>query len=233
MSRSERLHAVFARNAWFMTLPEAARGALLPLLQPRRLDDGQPLFLRGEPSNGWWGVVEGALQVAGSTAEGKRVALALLEPGNWVGEVSALDGRERTHDVVAHGPTVVAGLTQAGFDAWAAAHPGVHGAFTALLCTRLRQTYAFIEELQTLSKPALIARRLLLLARTFGEAEGGGATQLKVRLSQEDIATLLGLSRQRINQELQRLAQLGIAEASYGDVRIHDLDALRREAEQD
>ena len=234
LMNADRLQQVFERNAWFMGLPEAARHALLPLLRQRRLDDGQPVFLRGDAAGGWFGVVDGALQVSGSSADGKRVALALLEPGNWVGEVSALDGRERTHDVVAHGPTLIAALSQANFDAWTAAHPGVREQFIALLCARLRQTYAFIEELQTLSKPALIARRLLVLARSFGEADaadGGGSTRLSVRLSQEDIATLLGLSRQRINQELQRLAQLGIAEASYGQVRIHDLEALRRESE--
>jgi CRP/FNR family transcriptional regulator, cyclic AMP receptor protein len=181
-------------------------------------------------SSGWFGVVEGALEVAGSSADGKRAVLVLLEPGNWVGEVSALDGRERTHDVSAHGPTVVASLSQADFEQWLQQHPGAERQFIAQLCQRLRITYAFVEELQTLSPPTLIARRLLLLARTFGEPEQG-STQLKVRLSQEDIATLLGLSRQRINQELQRLARLGIAEASYGDVRIHDLEALRREAE--
>lgn len=231
---TEWLRQVFERNAWFVQLPEAARQALWPQLRLHRLDDGRPAFRRGDPSSGWFGVVEGALQVSGSTADGKRVALALLEPGNWVGEVSALDGRERTHDVAAHGPTLVARLSQPRFDAWTAAHPGVRECFIALLCSRLRQTYTFVEELQTLPTPALIARRLLLLARTFGEADGAaatGSTQLKVRLSQEDIATLLGLSRQRINQELQRLAQLGIAEASYGDVRIHDLEALQREAE--
>ena len=234
MPSTEQLQHVFARNAWFMGLPEPARLALWPLLRLRRLNDGQPVFLRGEAGGGWFGVVEGALQVSGVSADGKRVALALLEPGNWVGEVSALDGRERTHDVVAHGATLIAALSQPDFDGWTAAHPGVREQFVALLCSRLRQTYAFIEELQTLSKPTLIARRLLLLARTFGEvdpSDAGGSTRLQVRLSQEDIATLLGLSRQRINQELQRLAQLGIAEASYGHVRIHDLEALRREAE--
>jgi CRP/FNR family transcriptional regulator, cyclic AMP receptor protein len=224
------LHEVFARNAWFMGMPEAARAALWPLLVTRRLDAGQGLFRRGDASSGWFGVVEGALEVSGSTADGKRVALALLEPGNWVGEVSALDGRERTHDVVAHGPTLVAWLPQPAFEQWMQQHPAVAQQFIAQLCARLRTSYAFIEELQTLPKPALIARRLLLLASSFGEPEQG-STQLKVRLSQEDIATLLGLSRQRVNQELQRLARLGIAEASYGDVRIHDLEALRREAQ--
>jgi len=234
MPSTEQLQQVFARNAWFMGLPEPARLALWPLLRLRRLNDGQPVFLRGESGGGWFGVVDGALQVSGSSADGKRVTLALLEPGNWVGEVSALDGRERTHDVVAHGSTLIAALSQPRFEDWTAAHPGVREQFIALLCSRLRQTYAFVEELQTLSKPALIARRLLVLAHSFGEidaAGSGGSTELSVRLSQEDIATLLGLSRQRINQEMQRLAQLGIAEASYGQVRIHDLEALRGEAE--
>ena len=51
-----------------------------------------------------------------------------------------------------------------------------------------------------------------------------------LRLSQEDIATLVGLSRQRVNQEVQRLAALGVLDAAYGDIRIHDLEALRRAA---
>lgn len=225
------MDAVLERDPWFLSLPAAARAALGPLLQMRSVADGEALFRRGDSSNGWFGVLEGAVQVSGVAADGKLVALALLGPGEWVGEVSALDGHARTHDVLAHGPTRVAWLPQADFDGWSRAHEGVRECFLQLVCSRLRYTYGLVEDVQTLAKPALIARRLLVLADSFGQQEAAGSTALKVRLSQEDIATLLGLSRQRVNQELTRLAQLGIAEAAYGDVRIHDLEALRREAQ--
>ncbi len=77
---------------------------------------------------------------------------------------------------------------------------------------------------------ALIAHRLLTLAEAFGERSAAGTQQLTVRLSQEDIATLVGLSRQRVNQEVQRLAAMGVLDAAYGDIRVHDIEALRREA---
>jgi len=96
-------------------------------------------------------------------------------------------------------------------------------------CANARATYRWVEALIALPKPVLIARRLLMLAESFGE-RSAASTQLTVRLSQEDIATLVGLSRQRVNQEVQRLAALGILDAAYGDIRVHDIEALRREA---
>jgi CRP/FNR family cyclic AMP-dependent transcriptional regulator len=220
---------VFDRNAWFAGLPGPARDALWAQAELLRLGHGATVFSRGEAPRGLFGIADGALNVSGHSAEGKRIALTLLEPGNWIGEISLLDGKPHTHDVLAHGATLLVWLPQARALAWLAAHPELHAHFARLACERLRTTFDWIEALIALPKPALIAQRLLHLAETFGERSGHG-TQLTVRLSQEDIATLVGLSRQRVNQEVQRLAALGVLDAAYGDIRIHDLDALRRAA---
>jgi CRP/FNR family transcriptional regulator, cyclic AMP receptor protein len=220
---------VFDRNPWFAALPREARHDLWARVRPHRLAHGATLFSRGQAATGFFGIAEGALNVAGHSAEGKRITLTLLEPGNWIGEVSLIDGGGHTHDVLAHGETLLVWLPPAGGAEWLAAHPTLHAHFARLLCQRARATYAWVEALTALPKPALIAHRLMTLAEAFGE-RSAGSTQLTVRLSQEDIATLVGVSRQRVNQEVQRLAALGILDAAYGDIRVHDLDALRREA---
>lgn len=221
--------ALFDRNPWFAALPPAARAHLWQLAEPRRVAHGATVFSRGDAGSGFYGVAEGALNVAGHSPEGKRITLTLLEPGTWVGEISLLDGGPHTHDVLAHGETLLVWLPPARGAQWLQAHPQLHAHFTRLMCERARAVYAWVEALVALPKPALIAHRLLTLVEAFGEP-GAGTAPLRIRLSQEDIATLVGLSRQRVNQEVQRLAALGILDASYGDVRVFDLDALRREA---
>ncbi len=144
---------VFERNPWYAALPAAARGGLWLRAQPKRLAHGATLFSRGEAATGLYGVAEGALNVSGHSPEGKRISLTLLEPGNWVGEVSLLDGGAHTHDVLAHGDTLLVWLPPAPGAEWLSTHPELHAHFARLLCERARATYAWVEALIALPKP--------------------------------------------------------------------------------
>lgn len=187
---------------WFSKLSPALRNAILARALVRRMSDGALLSSRGEQADEWCGVAKGAVRISSVSLSGKQITLTYVEPGIWFGDSSLFDGMPRTHDANAHGETTLLVVRKPDFKELLAQHVELYDALLRLNCRRLRLMYNLVEDLNTLPLSARLAKQILQLARSYGIAQGD-ETRIGLQLAQEDLAQLLGASRQRVNQELK------------------------------
>lgn len=216
---------------WFAKLSPQLQQDILARARVRRLRDGEPLTARGAPAAEWSGVARGAVRVSTTSMAGKLVTLTYVEPGTWFGDIALFDGLPRTHDADAHGDTTLLVVRKADFKELLARHVELYDALLRLNCRRLRLMFAHFEELNTLPLRSRLARQLLLLARSYGVAQGD-AVRIGLALAQEDLAQLLGASRQRVNQELKRLERDGVLRVEPARLVLLSRQALRDIAER-
>ena len=193
---------------WFSRLSQPLRDAILSRAVVRRLHDGAILSARGAPAEEWCGVALGAVRVSSVSLSGKQVTLTYVEPGTWFGDISLFDGMPRTHDAHAHGETTLLVVRRPDFKELLARHVELYDALLRLNCRRLRLLFDAVEDLNTRPLSARLAKQILLLARSYG-VEHGDEIRIGLQLAQEDIAQLLGASRQRVNQELKGFEREG------------------------
>jgi CRP-like cAMP-binding protein len=195
-------------GAWFSKLSLALRQAILSRAAVRRLNDGKALATRGSPAEEWCGVAKGAVRISSVSLSGKQVSLTYAEPGTWFGDIALFDGLPRTHDADAHGETTLFAVRKADFKELLSQHVELYDALLRLNCRRLRLMFDHFEDLNTRPLQARLAKQLLLLARSYGVAQGE-EIRIGLALAQEDLAQLLGASRQRVNQELKGFEREG------------------------
>lgn len=195
-------------GSWFSKLSSALRQDILSRAQVRRLGDGALLTSRGAPADEWVGVARGAVRISSVSLAGKQVTLTYVEPGTWFGDIALFDGLPRTHDANAHGDTTLLSVRRADFKDLLTHHVELYEALLRLNCRRLRLLFDVVEDLNTLPLSARLAKQVLLLARSYGIAQGE-EIRIGLQLAQEDLAQLLGASRQRVNQELKAFEREG------------------------
>jgi CRP/FNR family transcriptional regulator, cyclic AMP receptor protein len=216
---------------WFSTLSAPLRADILERATVRRLPDGAQLTSRGDAAGEWCGVALGAVRVSTVSLSGKQVTLTYVEPGTWFGDIALFDGLPRTHDAAAHGPTTVLVVRKADFHDLLARHVELYDALLRLNCRRLRLMFDLVEDLNTRPLAARLARQLLLLARRYGVSDGE-VTRIGLQLAQEDLAQLLGASRQRVNQELKAFEREGALRIEPSGVAVLSAERLAAAADR-
>jgi CRP-like cAMP-binding protein len=171
----------------------------------------------------WFGVVDGLLKMSSDNAQGETMTFTGLPPGGWFGEGTALKREPYRYNVLALRRSLVAGLPVATFD-WLLDHSiGFNRFVMRQLNERLAQFIA-AREIDRLSNPDLrVARNLAAL---FNPALFPGVGQV-LRITQQELAYLVGLSRQRVNEALRTLEQHAVIRVEYGGLRGLDLARLR------
>lgn len=217
------LAAVLATDGWFASCDLQLRAALVQRAQLWRLAPGERLFARGADADGLCCVTAGALRIGAQQADGGESLLAYIEPYQWFGEISMIDGAPRTHDAVADGETTVLVVPRDALLAWLAEHPACWRDLARLACAKLRTTFEVLEDIAHLPLEARLAKRLWLLAHGWGAR---GEARRVVRLPQEQLALMLGVSRQSTNKALRALEAQGLVALKYGEIELLDLPAL-------
>ena len=231
--------ALLERSAWFAGAPEALRAGLRAAGRVRTLRAGERLFLRGDPADGIYCVLEGAMRVGAASAAGREALLAVVGPAQWFGEIALFDAGVRTHDAYAERESTLFHVPRAALVALLDATPAWWHAFGLLLAQKLRLAFDAIEETALLPATPRVARRLLLLAAGYGETgreagpDAAGAPQAArvVRVPQEDLALMLALSRQTVNQILRQFERDGLVALRYGEIEIVDAARLEQQAQ--
>ncbi|MBO9685693.1 Crp/Fnr family transcriptional regulator [Roseateles chitosanitabidus] len=196
---------------WFSKLSLPLRSDILARATVRRLTDGALMSVRGEPAEEWIGVARGAVRVSSVSLSGKQVTLTYVEPGIWFGDIALFDGLPRTHDASAHGETTLLVIRKPDFKDLLQRHTELYEALLRLNCRRLRLMFDVVEDLNTRPLASRLAKQILLLARSYGVTQGAETEEIRIglQLAQEDLAQLLGASRQRVNQELKGFEREG------------------------
>lgn len=217
----------FATNPWFAALPLAERKAMVQAGEAVALRAGDMLYRKGDVGTSFVGVIEGSFKVSTLGVDGREGILAVMEPGNWFGEASLLDGLPRPHDVTAMGPCTVLAIGVPAFERLMR-RPAFARALGALLCSRVRALYGLVEDAMLRSSQARIARRLLSLAH--GDATMAVDARARVSVSQEALAMMLGITRQTLSKELKSLVDDGVLTLGYARIDILSLPALEQRA---
>jgi CRP/FNR family transcriptional regulator, cyclic AMP receptor protein len=218
-------------GAWFSKLSHPLKSAILSRSIVRRLVDGEALATRGSQAEEWCGVAMGAVRISSVSLSGKQVTLTYAEPGTWFGDIALFDGLPRTHDADAHGATTLLVVRKPDFKALLAQHAELYDALLRLNCRRLRLMFDQFEDLNTRPLQARLAKQLLLLARSYGIKEGE-EIRIGLALAQEDLAQLLGASRQRVNQELKGFEREGALRVEPTRLVVLSRDKLMAAAER-
>ena len=216
---------------WFSSLSDELRAAILARAVVRRLPDGAPLASRGSPAEDWCGVAKGAVRVSSVSLSGKQVSLTYVEPGTWFGDIALFDGLPRTHDADTHGETTLLAVRRADFHDLLRQHVELYDALLRLNCRRLRIMFNLVEDLNTRPLSARLAKNILMLAKAYGINQGD-EVRIGLQLAQEDLAQLVGASRQRVNQELKELEREGALRIEPTRIVVLSRDRLVQAAER-
>ena len=177
----------------------------------------------GRPVTYWFGVVEGQLKMNSEDADGSTMTFAGLPPGGWFGEGTLIKREPYRYHVQALRKSVVAGLPIDTFD-WLLDHSiGFNRFVMHQLNERLGQFIA-ARAIDRLSNPDVRVARSL--AALFNPLLCPGVGEV-LRITQQELAYLVGLSRQRVNEALAALHAQGVIRVEYGGLRVLDLQALR------
>lgn len=217
--------ALLRTGSLFQALAPALQEQLLALAQLRRLRGGQRLFARGDAPDGLYGVVDGAMRIGGLAESGKEAVLALMEAPHWFGEIALFDGQPRTHDAWAEGRVTLLHVPQQALLALLEAQPVHWRAFALLMAHKLRLTFVVMEETALLPAAARLARRLVTMAEGYGDWKDRNRRMLHV--PQEQLALMLSLSRQTVNQILKQFEAQHAIVLLRGGIEITDIAKLR------
>jgi CRP/FNR family transcriptional regulator, cyclic AMP receptor protein len=220
---------------WFAALSPSLKHDILRCAYVKRFPDGDLIAARGEPPEEWIACAKGAVRVSSTSISGKQITLTYVEPGIWFGDVSIFDGDRRTHDAYAHGETTILCVAKADFKKILALHVELYEALLRLHARRIRQLYGLVEDLNTLPLRARLAKQLLHLVRSYGIASLGNSHEMRIglQLAQEELAQLLGASRQRVNQELKAMEREEAIRIETGGLVIRNRETLMAIVEAD
>ncbi len=213
----------------FRGLPTPVMDRIVALAVQRGYRSGEIVFSQGDPGDALFAVVTGKIRISAGTSDGREISLNIMEPGDTFGEIALLDGGTRTATATASVPTELVSIRRDHFIALVEREPRVALELLRLCGERLRWTSGLVEDASLLDAPARLAKRLLSLGQLHGQRAKDGLT---LRISQEDLATFLGVSRQVVNQYLQGWKARGWVELGRGSVTVRDEDALRRAAQE-
>lgn len=220
---------------WFSSLSPSLRHDILRCAYVRRFKDGDLIVARGDAPSEWTAVAKGAVRVSSTSLSGKQITLTYVEPGVWFGDIAMFDGDQRTHDAYAHGATTLLCVARSDFQKILSQHVELYEALLRLQARRLRTMFGLVEDLNTLPLRARLAKQLLHLARSYGVPGLGDGTETRIglQLAQEELAHLLGASRQRVNQELKTMEREHAIRIEPGGLVVRDRAMLMRIAEAD
>jgi CRP/FNR family cyclic AMP-dependent transcriptional regulator len=193
-----------------------------------RLDAGARVIQAGATDDTVFLIVGGTVRISVCHPGGLDVVIAMLGPGDVVGELSALDSAGRSADVVAMEATHLLALSHEALDRFLVGIPTLTHNLLRLLARRVRLSTEQIQALCALDALGKVARQLLVFADQYGESGPDGQV-IPMRLTQSDLGGMVGVSRERVNQVVgvlrrKRLVSVG---PDYR-VTVHDADKLRQ-----
>lgn len=208
---------------WLKELLPAERETAVASLRVGDAQPGDSVCRIGRPVTYWFGVVEGLLKVSSDNAHGTTTTFLGVPPGGWFGEGTVLKREPYRFDVQALRKSVVAGLPVDTFH-WLIDHSIRFNRFVMnQLNERLGQFIA-AREIDRMSNPDMRVARSL--AALFNPVLYPGVGEV-LRITQQELAYLVGLSRQRVNESVATLQELGILRIEYGGLRVLDIQSLR------
>ncbi len=218
-ARNDELEAI----PWLAVLDEHQRDRVALEIKVSDALPGDFICRTARPVTYWFGVIDGLLKMSTDNAEGHTMTYTGIPPGGWFGEGTALKREPYRYNIQALRNSIVAGLPVDTFH-WLLDHSiGFNRFVMNQINERLGQFIA-AREIDRMNNPdARVARSLAAL---FNPVLYPGVGEM-LRITQQELAYLVGLSRQRVNEALNALQAQNVIRVEYGGLRVLNLDALR------
>lgn len=205
----------------FRGLPADEVAELLRRARPRRVEAGEVLFHQGDPPGAVYIVRSGTIKVSLLSEDGQETVLALAQAGDVLGEMSAIDGRPRSASAIVVEAGEVGVLPREALLAYLHASAPACFRLLRLLVARLRTTDEHVADLVFADLHARVARMLLRLSER---------QPVTLQFTQEELAQMVGCSRQRLNQVLRHYQDLGYLALAPSRITVKDPEGLYAEA---
>jgi len=223
---NDQIDEVIVRKApIFLGLDSAAADALRSSMSLVKLRKGQSLFKEGDDGDNLYVVSNGKVKLGTKSPDGRENLLMILGPGDMFGELSLFDSGPRTATATAVTDSKLLTLGQDKVIPWVKEHPEVSLQLLARLASRLRRTNEVVGDLVFSDVPGRVAKALIDLGVKFGEKRPEGLF-VNHDLTQEELAQLVGASRETVNKALADFAQRGWLRLEARSVMILDYERL-------
>jgi CRP/FNR family transcriptional regulator len=207
-------------------LPTEDVRALASKARLRAFKEGSILVREGEPGDALHVLVSGSVRIAVSSSEGEEATVATLGPGESIGEFAIFDRLPRSATAIATMKTQAFVVTRTDFEEWLRSRPHAAMALLETLSLRLRKTNQGLTDVMFLDLQHRLAKQLCALADSVGATSDDGAVRVQVK--QADLGSMLGVTRESVNKELQNFQRRGWLRTSRGGLTITDVNSLRR-----
>ncbi|WP_204015989.1 Crp/Fnr family transcriptional regulator [Sphaerimonospora thailandensis] len=216
---------VLSKAPLFSALDREGAAALRTSVTIVELPKGRTLFSENETGDRLYVVLEGKIKLSRAAPDGRENLLSVLGPGEMFGELSLFDPRPRTASAIALTDVRLAGLGHDDLRPWLTGRPEVALHLLRALAQRLRRTNDVLADLVFTDVPGRVAKQLLDLADRFGQKTDDGI-RVHHDLTQEELAQLVGASRETVNKALADFAQRGWLRIEAKAVVIMDWERL-------
>lgn len=223
------VHEILSRAGIFQGVESGAVNALIEQLDSTTFPRGTTIFDEGEPGDRLYIIISGKVKLARHAPDGRENLLTIMGPSDMFGELSIFDPGPRTSAAVCVTEVAAATMDSQMLHDWIRAHPEISEQLLRVLARRLRRTNNALADLIFTDVPGRVAKALLQLANRFGVQEGG-ALRVHHDLTQEEIAQLVGASRETVNKALAEFAHRGWIRLEGKSVLISDTERLAKRA---
>ncbi len=213
----------------FSALDDEAAQALRASMTEHKAAKGAVIFAEGDQGDRLYVVMQGKVKLGSQADDGRENMFAVLGPGEMFGELSLFDPSPRQATAVALTDVTLLGLANESLQPWLTGRPEVAIGLLRALARRMRKTHDSLSDLVFTDVPGRVAKALIELAKKFGEHQDNGM-RVNHDLTQEELAQLVGASRETVNKALADFAQRGWIVLEQKSVLIKELDRLQRRA---
>jgi CRP/FNR family cyclic AMP-dependent transcriptional regulator len=218
-------HQLLSKSILFSQLDIKDLDKLIRFMKSKHFKAREVIFHKADPGNQMCIITSGRVKLSTLSEEGKEMMYGMLEPGDIFGEISLLDGEQRSATVTATKPTDLLIIERRDLIPFLEQHPKVAIKLLAILASRLRKTDEIFEDTLFRNLPSKLAKKLLALADDYGEQTARGV-KINLKLSQQEIGNLVGTSRESINKQLRAWEGDGLLTFHKGYITILQPDEL-------
>jgi CRP/FNR family cyclic AMP-dependent transcriptional regulator len=221
---------VLADTPLFTSFSEAELVRLAQSSRSRTYREGEIIFMRDDPGNGLYVIQSGTVKISIEAPDGQETLLAILRGGECFGELAVLDGRARSASATAMERTETVFVSRDEFLRFLDEHRDAMHKVVLILCQRLRDSSDHLADLVFHDVYGRLAKKLLELGEAHGR-ERGGHIEIVLPLTQQDIANLVGASRESVNKAIKYYRDRGVLAIANHRITVLRPDLLRQRME--
>jgi len=228
----ERLRSLLSQHVLFRNADASILDGLMRFATVRHFRVNEDIFAKGDTGQSLQGVLAGRVCIYTVSPENEEIFLNILEPGEIFGEIALMDGGPRTASARAMTEADLLQIHRDHFLPYLRQYPQLALSIIPVLCSRIRMNVEYIEDAVFLHLPARLAKRLLALSDTHG-VEYQRGVRIVLKLSQQDLAHMIGATRERVNKELGLWRERGLIAIDDGMIVLRDRARLTQIAAEE